>query len=369
GIANHTAVFEWKAADSAVAYEVQWRRDNSDWINLPRTGYTRVEVPNIYAGGYTFRVRALNSLGVASIWTTSTLTQLDGIVGPPPVVTSLVAKGLLFAIQLDWGLPPGPSIIERTEIYYSQNSSFESAIPLGVFAYPQNTHTLLGLRASQELWFWARLVDKNGVAGEWYPAASGLGVRGQASSDAGPILDQIGGKIEKSMLGQDLITEIESGGGAATEIKEVKDGLNAMVSIKAQSTGPDGKLYAAGMGVGVENTPEGMQTQVLFLADRLALINLVNNVITTPFAIQNGQTIINEAIIGNASIGSAKFKDWLESDAVNSSGQRILRMNFRTGVIEQNMPLAGGGRMVTNGNGQFIYDQNGVMRIETGLLV
>ncbi|HGN0628795.1 TPA: DUF1983 domain-containing protein, partial [Pseudomonas aeruginosa] len=331
------------------------------------TGYTRVEVPNIYAGGYTFRVRALNSLGVASIWTTSTLTQLDGIVGPPPVVTSLVATGLLFAIQLDWGLPPGPSIIERTEIYYSQNSSFESAIPLGVFAYPQNTHTLLGLRAGQELWFWARLVDKNGVAGEWYPAASGIGVRGQASSDAGPILDQIGGKIEKSMLGQDLITEIESGGGAATEIKEVQDGLNAMVSIKAGVT-VDGKYYSAGMGVGVENTPEGMQTQVLFLADRLALINLINGVVTTPFAIQNGQTIINEAIIGNASIGSAKFKDWLESDAVNSQGQRILRINFRTGVIEQNTPLPGGGKKTSNSNGDQVYDPSGQLRTELGYL-
>ncbi|WP_271003290.1 hypothetical protein, partial [Listeria seeligeri] len=49
GVANHTAVFEWDPAEAAVSYEVQWRRDNSDWINLPRTGYTRVEVPNIYA--------------------------------------------------------------------------------------------------------------------------------------------------------------------------------------------------------------------------------------------------------------------------------------------------------------------------------
>ncbi|QQB32839.1 phage tail protein [Achromobacter deleyi] len=367
GVANHTAVFEWDPAEAAVSYEVQWRRDNSDWINLPRTGYTRVEVPNIYAGGFTFRVRAMNALDVASIWATSTLVQLDGIVGPPPVVTSLVARSLLFGIQLDWGLPPGPSIIERTEVYYSQNSSFESAIPLGVFAYPQNTHTLMGLSAGKELWFWARLVDKNGVAGAWYPAASGIGVRGQASSDAGPILEQIGGKIEKSMLGQELVKEIESGGESATEIKEVKDSLSAMISMKAGVT-VDGKYYGAGMALGVENTPEGMQTQVLFLADRLALINLQNSVITTPFVIQDGQTIINEAIIGNASIGSAKFKDWLESDAVNSQGQRILRMNFRTGVIEQNMPLTGGGRMVTNGNGQFIYDQNGVLRIETGLL-
>lgn len=365
GIANHTAVFEWKAADSAVAYEVQWRRDNSDWINLPRTGYTRVEVPNIYAGGYTFRVRALNSLGVASIWTTSTLTQLDGIVGPPPVVTSLVATGLLFAIQLDWGLPPGPSIIERTEIYYSQNSSFESAIPLGVFAYPQNTHTLLGLLAGKELWFWARLVDKNGVAGAWYPSEGGLGIRGQASTDATPILEQIGGKIEKSMLGQDLITEIESGGDAATEIKEVKDGLNAMVSIKAGVT-VDGKYYSAGMGVGVENTPEGMQTQVLFLADRLALINLINGVVTTPFVIQNGQTFINQAFIGSGWITNAMIGNYIQSNdyVPGVSGWRI----DKGGVLEMNSALPGGGRLRINGQNVVVFDPNGVDRVTLGYL-
>ncbi|CUK12904.1 Domain of uncharacterised function (DUF1983) [Achromobacter xylosoxidans] len=365
GIANHTAVFEWKAADSAVAYEVQWRRDNSDWINLPRTGYTRVEVPNIYAGGYTFRVRALNSLGVASIWTTSTLTQLDGIVGPPPVVTSLVATGLLFAIQLDWGLPPGPSIIERTEIYYSQNSSFESAIPLGVFAFPQNTHTLLGLLAGKELWFWARLVDKNGVAGAWYPSESGLGIRGQASTDATPILEQIGGKIEKSMLGQDLITEIESGGGAATEIKEVKDGLNAMVSIKAGVT-VDGKYYSASMGVGVENTSEGMQTQVLFLADRLALINLINGVVTTPFVIQNGQTFINQAFIGNGWITNAMIGNYIQSNdyVPGVSGWRI----DKGGVLEMNSALPGGGRLRINGQNVVVFDPNGVDRVTLGYL-
>ncbi len=363
GIANHTAVFEWKAADSAVAYEVQWRRDNSDWINLPRTGYTRVEVPNIYAGGYTFRVRALNSLGVASIWTTSTLTQLDGIVGPPPVVTSLVATGLLFAIQLDWGLPPGPSIIERTEIYYSQNSSFESAIPLGVFAFPQNTHTLLGLLAGKELWFWARLVDKNGVAGAWYPSESGLGIRGQASTDATPILEQIGGKIEKSMLGQDLITEIESGGGAATEIKEVKDGLNAMVSIKAGVT-VDGKYYSAGMGVGVENTPEGMQTQVLFLADRLALINLANGVVSTPFAIQNGQTFISQAFIQDGTITSAKIGDYIQSSnfVANSQGWRL----SKSGTFENNGTGAGGRRTDTS-TATRIYYPSGQIALAMGV--
>ena len=192
------------------------------------------------------------------------------------------------------------------------------------------------------------------------PAASGIGVRGQASADAGPILEQIGGKIEKSMLGQDLITEIESGGGAATEIKKVKDGLNAMVSIKAQSTGPDGKLYAAGMGVGVENTPEGMQTQVLFLADRLALINLANGVVSTPFAIQNGQTFISQAFIQDGTITSAKIGEYIQSNNF-VAGQQGWRWS-KSGAFENN-GVGGGGRRVENNTQSLWYDANGTLRI------
>ena len=357
GYASHTAVFKWKAAANAVAYEVQWRRDNSDWINLPRTGSTSIEVPNIFAGGFMCRVRALNALNIPSIWASSVLTQLDGIIGPPPVVTSLVATGFLFSIQLDWGLPSGPSIIDHTELFYGETPDLENAIPLGNFAFPQNTHTLFGLRAGKELWFWARLVDKNGVKGDFYPA--GMGVRGMASDDAGPILDQIGGKIEESMLGQELIEKIESGGGAATEIKQIQDGLNAMVSIKAGVTA-NGQYYSAGMGVGVENTPSGMQTQVLFLADRFALINLVNGVVSTPFAIENGQTFIRSAFIQDGTITNAKIGDYLQSNnyVPNTTGWRL----DKNGTYQNNGTGVGGRRVETNTQSLW-YDGNNVMRI------
>nr|WP_234015932.1 host specificity protein J [Achromobacter spanius] len=357
GYASHTAVFKWTAAANAVAYEVQWRRDNSEWINMPRTGSTSVEVPNIFAGGFMCRVRALNALDIPSIWASSVLTQLDGILGPPPVITSLVATGLLFSIQLDWGLPSGPSIIEQTELYYAETPNLANAISLGNFAYPQNTHTLFGLRAGKELWFWARLVDKNGVKGDFYPV--GMGVRGMASDDAGPILDQIAGKIEKSMLGQDLVAEIESGGGAATEIKEVQDGLNAMISIKAGVTA-NGQYYGAGMGVSVENTPAGMQTQVLFLADRLALINLVNGVISTPFAIENGQTFIRSAFIQDGTITNAKIGDYLQSNnyVPNTTGWRL----DKNGTY-QNNGTGGGGRRIETNTQSLWYDGNSVLRI------
>lgn len=207
GFASHTAVFSWKRAESAVAYEVQWRRDNSEWISLPRTGSTSIEVQNIFAGGFMCRVRALNPMDIASIWATSLLTQLDGILAPPQAVTSLVPTSLVFAIRLRWGIPPGPSIIERTEIWYGASPEFESAQKLGDYAFPQDSTTLMGLSAGARLYFWAILRDRNGVPGPRYPA--GNGVLGQASADAGEILEYLTGKITQTQLAQDLLAPIQ----------------------------------------------------------------------------------------------------------------------------------------------------------------
>ncbi|WP_082884052.1 host specificity protein J [Achromobacter ruhlandii] len=363
GIANHTAVFEWKAADSAVAYEVQWRRDNSDWINLPRTGYTRVEVPNIYAGGYTFRVRALNALDVASIWATSTLTQLDGILGPPPRVTSLATTSLAFGVRLDWGLPAGPSIIGRTELFYSRTPSFDDATRLGDFAYPQNTHTLMGLAAGVEFWFWARLVDKNGVAGEMYP--SGAGVHGKASADADLILDYIAGQIKETHLYQALREKIDSAGEAAVEVAALTSALAAMWTVKTQMT-VDGKPYMAGIGVGVENDKGVVTSQVLLSAQRVAVLDESSGSLKTPFVVQGGQVFMNQAFIGQASIGSAQIADVLRSDAVNPQGLPVFSLNMRSGVMSFNGTVSDGSRTEINNNGMRYYYPNGVLGARFG---
>jgi len=207
GYASHTAVFSWKPAANAVAYEVQWRRNNSDWINLPRTGSTSIEVPNIYAGEFLCRVRAINVMDVGSIWATSTQTELDGILAPPPMVTSLTAASLVFAIRLKWTLPTSPSIIERTELWYSEAAEFSTAQKVGDYAYPQDTSTLMGLAAGTRLYFWVILRDRNGVAGARYPAGNGM--LGQSSSDAAEILDYLNGKITQTQLAKDILAPIE----------------------------------------------------------------------------------------------------------------------------------------------------------------
>lgn len=364
GYASHTAVFSWKAPTGAVSYEVQWRRDNSEWVNLPRTGSMSIEVPNIFAGGFVCRVRALNALDIPSIWATSTLTQLDGIIGPPPVITSLAATGEVFGIRLDWGLPTGPSIIERTEVYYSRTPSLDDAIPLGNFAYPQNTHTMMGLAAGATLYFWARLRDKNGVVGEFYPSSTG-GRRGQASADANLILDYLADQISETELSKNLLERIDSGGGAMVKVEEVISDLAAMYTIKTQMTA-GGRTVLAGIGVGVENNAGVIESQVLVAADRFAVIHPNGATAITPFVIQGGQVFMNQAFIGKAFIGSAQLADWLQSDAVNSLGQPIFGLNMRSGVMSFNGQDTDGSRTEINNRGMRYYYPNGVLGARFG---
>lgn len=364
GLSSQTAVFSWPATEHAVSFEVQWRRDNSEWITAGTTGSLSLEIANIYAGGYTARVRALNALNVPSVWATSMLTQLDGILGPPPVVTSLVATSLVFGIQIDWQFPAGPSIIDKTEVWYSRTPSFTDATKLADFAYPQNTHTVMGLSAGFELYFWARLVDKNGVQGDFYPI--GAGVHGESSSDANVILEYLAGQISETQLAQALIAKIDSGGDSAVAVEALTNALAAMYTIKTQLT-VDGKPYMAGIGVGVENDDDIITSQILLSAQRVAVINETTQGISAPFVIQNGQVFMNQAFIASASIGSAKLADWIQSDALNSLGQPVLAMNFRTGEIQLNGPTNAGGRMTLNNNVLQVFDANNVLRVRLGL--
>jgi len=136
------------------------------------------------------------------------------------VVASLTATGIIFGIELSWVFPNTPNIIERTELRYAQVDDFNQAVLLGEFSYPTNRHTLLNLSAGARLWFWARLIDKNGTPGDWYPAAGG--VMGQASADAAGYLGYFDGLIGKDQLAEGMLEEIktEVGQGIAEEVFE-----------------------------------------------------------------------------------------------------------------------------------------------------
>ncbi|ENS3182089.1 phage tail protein [Salmonella enterica subsp. enterica serovar Schwarzengrund] len=113
----------------------------------------------------------------------------------------------------------------------------------------------------------------------------------------------------------------------AQAIAGINDDLSALYSIKV-GLASNGQYYAAGMGIGVENTPSGMQSQVVFLADRFAVTTAVGGTTTLPFVIQNGQTFIRDAFIGDASITSAKIANAAITNAkiggnLYSSGYKV----------------------------------------------
>ncbi|WP_312769475.1 TipJ family phage tail tip protein [Enterobacter soli] len=113
---------------------------------------------------------------------------------------------------------------------------------------------------------------------------------------------------------------------------DINNNLNAMYSIKV-AVDSNGNQYAAGMGIGVQNTPSGMQTQVLFLADRFAVMTQAGGDVTLPFVIQNGQTIIRDTVIGDGTIGNAKIGSYIQSstwDGTGNVGWHINKSGFAT---------------------------------------
>ncbi|EPV6901217.1 host specificity protein J [Enterobacter hormaechei] len=109
----------------------------------------------------------------------------------------------------------------------------------------------------------------------------------------------------------------------AQAIANVNGQLSAMYNIKV-GVASNGQYYAAGMGIGVENTPSGMQSQVIFLADRFAVTSQAGSTVSLPFVIQNGQTFINDAFFRDASIQFGKITDSLQSNnyVAGSAGWR-----------------------------------------------
>ncbi|MFK8873782.1 host specificity protein J [Serratia sarumanii] len=299
GMAVATLRVTWDRAESAIAYEAEWRRDNGNWVPAPRTSTLGFEVSGIYAGRYQARVRAINPSEISSVWANAPEMALTGKQGDPPALASFVTVGQVFGIVLSWEFPLGAEDTQRTEIWYSQNADGSNKMHLGDYAYPQRSHAMTGLAAGVNFWFQARLVDKLGNTGPWTNW-----VQGTSSEDASEVLEYLKGKITETELGQELLGPVEDAG-------KLKD----MWSVKVGQT-VDGKLYTAGIGVGVENTPEGMQSQVLILADRFAVLNTADgqgSAVSAPFAIEGGQVFMNSAFIKDAAIDSAKIAQQIQS--------------------------------------------------------
>jgi predicted phage tail protein len=222
GVTRQGAEISWDAPEYAVQYDVQWKRDNGDWVSVPRTGTRTVTLPDIYSGEYLVRVKAINSLNVPSLWGYSDATQLDGIIDPPPVLSFLNTKSEVMSIKLEWGYPSTANIISQVEIRASKTNDFASSYPLTYVAYPSTSFTVNGLGYGTEMFFWARLLDKNGLAGEWKPLDTQAGVYGKSSESSREILDYLQGQISESELAQDLVNEIGKIDGIELDISGIE---------------------------------------------------------------------------------------------------------------------------------------------------
>ena len=508
-ISVETMRVSWEQAQNAIAYEAQWRRNDGNWVNVPRSSTTSFDVPGIYAGRYLVRVRAINAAEISSGWGYSEEKTLTGKVGNPPKPVGFIAsENVVFGIELNWGFPANTDDTLKTEIQYSQTGAEDDAMLLADVPYPQRKHQQMGLKAGQIFWYRAQLVDRTGNESgftDW--------VRGQASIDVSDITDAILEDIKESDTFKDLIENAvdsnEKIAGMADDIKqnaddieqqalaiqENADGLaqaavkideisvsmdgmtggvknsaiaiilnglaqvtsrrsqtvtnagnsasidridttvadtssavaRALVTLDASAGGnisnatdltetladftqasatkinsltvtvngqtaaitqtanavadingnisamynikvgvaANGQYYAAGMGIGVENTPSGMQSQVIFLADRFAVTTQAGSTVALPFVIQNGQTFIRDTFIQDGTISNAKIGNYIQSNnyVAGSAGWKL----DKGGTWENYGSDGQGARKSTNVTDS-IRDSNGVLRVQIGKL-
>ncbi len=137
----------------------------------------------------------------------------------------------------------------------------------------------------------------------------------------------------------------------AQAIANVNGDLKAMYSIKV-AVDANGKQYAAGMGIGVENTPSGMQSQVLFVADRFAVMAQAGGAVSLPFVIQNGQTFIRDTFIQDGTISNAKIGSYIQSSTWDGTGNVGWHIN-KSGYATFNNVTVRGSIYATNGNFSF----------------
>ncbi|HCM9633890.1 TPA: phage tail protein [Enterobacter hormaechei subsp. steigerwaltii] len=539
-ISVETMRVSWDQAQNAIAYEAQWRRNDGNWVNVPRSSTTSFDVPGIYAGRYLVRVRAINAAEISSGWGYSEEKTLTGKVGNPPKPVGFIAsENVVFGIELNWGFPANTDDTLKTEIQYSLTGTEDDAMLLADVPYPQRKYQQMGLKAGQIFWYRAQLVDRSGNESgytEW--------VRGQASIDVSDITDAILEDMKGSDTFKDLIENAvdsnEKIAGMADDIKQANDelaqqaqeiaknaqdigkvqtsvtnlsstvgdvssslsvlgqtvatadtalgqridnisvtvdgmaggvknsaiaiiqgnlaqvaarktlsasvagnsaqldridevivnekkatarsllslqtdvngnkasinslnqtfsdyqqatatqingitatinghtsaittnaqaianvngDLKAMYSIKV-GLSSNGQLYAAGMGIGVENTPSGMQSQVIFLADRFAVTHQAGATVTLPFVIQNGQVFIRDALIGDGTISNAKIGNYIQSNnyVAGSVGWRL----DKGGTFENYGSTAGEGAMKQTNQTISVRDSRNVLRVQIG---
>ena len=291
-------------------------------VSMARTTETTYRFRQLALGNYRLTVRAVNAWGQQ---------------GDPASVSFRIAA------------PAAPSQIELTPGYFQITATPHLAVydPTVQFEFwfsekriadirqVETTARYLGtalywiaasinIKPGHDYYFYIRSVNTVGKS-------AFVEAVGQPSDDASGYLNFFKGEIGKTHLAQELWTQIDNGQLAPdlaeirTSIKDVSNeitqtvnkkledqsaaiqqiqkvqvdtnnNLNSMWAVKLQQM-QDGRLYIAGIGVGIENTPDGMQSQVLLAADRIAMINPANGNTKPMFVGQGDQIFMNEVFL------------------------------------------------------------------------
>ena len=291
-------------------------------VSTARTTETTYRFTQLALGNYRLTVRAVNAWGQQ---------------GDPASVSFRIAA------------PAAPSRIELTPGYFQITATPHLAVydPTVQFEFwfsekriagirqVETTARYLGtalywiaasinIRPGHDYYFYVRSVNTVGKS-------AFVEAVGQPSDDASGYLDFFKGEIGKTHLAQELWTQIDNGqlapdlaeirtsitdvsneikqtvnkkledqSAAIQQIQKVQvdtnNNLNSMWAVKLQQM-QDGRLYIAGIGAGIENTPDGMQSQVLLAADRIAMINPANGNTKPMFVGQGDQIFMNEVFL------------------------------------------------------------------------
>ncbi|MDS0960114.1 host specificity protein J [Citrobacter freundii] len=419
-ISVETMRVSWDQAQNAIAYEAQWRRNDGNWVNVPRSSTTSFDVSGIYAGRYLVRVRAINASEISSGWGYSEEKTLTGKVGNPPKPVGFATTPINWGIRLNWGFPANTGDTLKTEIQYTANSDLSNPLLLSDVPYPSAEYTQLGLKAGQEFWYRAQLVDRTGNESGWTDW-----VRGESNANAddylGDIADDFLTSADGDRLTGDIDTNLEAAlqnalanhatvehqwaqyGEVRADILVVKttiaqvdkamaemstqvqaqfndvtaaleDKLTAVVDATGASaiytlkTGVriNGVMYNAGMSIAVlAEAGKPVVTRVGFNANQFVLMSGSGDTQYSPFAVVNGQVFISDAFIQYSQITLAKIGELRSANYVQGQTGTIMKSD---GTFEMNGAVAGEGATKMTNLNYSVKDGNGVLRVQIGKL-
>ena len=218
-----TMVISWSQVKEATGYLVEWRKNDGNWIKMPVTGTSSIEVEGVYSGTYSARVKSVNAFEQQSQWATSSLTDIKGKLGVVQPLAKLTATGILFGMRLNWGFSTNSADTNYIEIQSASAPNTNVAL-LGQFSYPTDSTEINGLQGGLTQYYRGRVVDKLGNFSTWTNWVSGV-----TDASADKVLDLLNGEISESQLNTSLgskITQISTIDAKLSQ--EVVDRTNAV---------------------------------------------------------------------------------------------------------------------------------------------